>query len=820
MRHLTKLLFVVFITSLITACENTAAPDPIQVLGTPPPVAYFDVYYEATLGADGGDGLLNYRLVTAPEWLKIETINGANPSFKIFGTPVISDREEFDNYENKDEIIEIEVSDGKKVSVARFTVTMARNDAQFEVSNLRMTEGVESEDIYTDNVDDLCDVPDLTSYGAEGEKIYPFPVVISLSAPSESRVIFDIQLITKYDEDESETDKANIRYTRPGRDYVSGTKQIVFKPGVTRCLITLDVYDDYLIEGQEEMVIDSALVEGWVVLPRSISGTMIDNEPQLIFAGGTEYLSEGKTTGDYTFELSESVDYELSVNLELGTGSTVQDEDYQFNPAIIVFPKNTTESSFTVSILDDGDNDVTAVKNDEVLIVDADVSKIFKLESLNITINEWSSNKLTANSDDGAESNSMGVDGDGFVAVLNTELSGGVGPNTDSVILFFDRAGNSTAFTRNLADSIITSATGNETSIKLLVNKRSNLREIFVVLNTDSVVEGAGFGGSDIVVRKYSRIFNDDFYSITWTKQFGSTGDDLATGISVDDKGNLYVYGTTDNSIKSGVINVGAKDAFIYVLDVIGDEVWSGMQGSLNDDIPSGVVISDEFVYLYGSTSGVLGGVSFGGVDSFEAVYKLDGSFQSIRQWGTIFDDYTSDVARMKVSIPFSSKFNTQRWLAGYTQGDLTNNNGVDFNVSAERGSIDGSFLNYEAPSDLVGALMYGDTTVPDRALAIAIAQGLNGGASRGILGGDTQGVLSGELSSGGLDATLLAVESDDELSQVAWRSQFGTAGDDTLIDVAIHGDKKIMALWKASAGNSLFYITPFKVADGAKLVD
>ena len=64
-----------------------------------------------------------------------------------------------------------------------------------------------------------------------------------------------------------------------------------------------------------------------------------------------------------------------------------------------------------------------------------------------------------------------------------------------------------------------------------------------------------------------------------WTRQFGTAAFDLASGVAVDDDGNVYVVGRTE-SVLSGQTSTGGSDAFIRKYNSVGMEVWTRQFGA------------------------------------------------------------------------------------------------------------------------------------------------------------------------------------------------------------------------------------------------
>jgi len=77
--------------------------------------------------------------------------------------------------------------------------------------------------------------------------------------------------------------------------------------------------------------------------------------------------------------------------------------------------------------------------------------------------------------------------------------------------------------------------------------------------------------------------------NIEWSRQFGTTSDDNAAGISVHASG-VYVAGRTDGTLP-GQTNSGGSDAFVRKYDVNGNEVWTRQFGTAVGDRAAGISV-------------------------------------------------------------------------------------------------------------------------------------------------------------------------------------------------------------------------------------
>ncbi|MEQ1920897.1 MAG: SBBP repeat-containing protein [Pyrinomonadaceae bacterium] len=141
---------------------------------------------------------------------------------------------------------------------------------------------------------------------------------------------------------------------------------------------------------------------------------------------------------------------------------------------------------------------------------------------------------------------------------------------------------------------------------------------------------GGSLGSQDAFIRKYDTAGN-----ITWTRQFGTSGFDGANAISVDTLGNSYVAGNTTGAMPGP--GSGALDTFVRKYDTAGNIVWTRQFGSSLDDIPEGISVDPAGIsYVAGSTLGTLPGqASSGGQDAYVRQYDASGTATFTQQFGT-----------------------------------------------------------------------------------------------------------------------------------------------------------------------------------------
>eukprot|EP00971_Amphidinium_carterae_P327843 6459409-Amphidinium_carterae.1 len=110
---------------------------------------------------------------------------------------------------------------------------------------------------------------------------------------------------------------------------------------------------------------------------------------------------------------------------------------------------------------------------------------------------------------------------------------------------------------------------------------------------------------------------------LQWTRQRGTSGMDVATGVAVSVDGQVYVVGYTGGSL-DGQSSAGALDAFLMQYSSNGVLQWTRQKGTSSRDFATDVAVSvDGQVYVAGYTEGSLDGQSSAGfADAFLMQYS------------------------------------------------------------------------------------------------------------------------------------------------------------------------------------------------------
>jgi hypothetical protein len=99
-----------------------------------------------------------------------------------------------------------------------------------------------------------------------------------------------------------------------------------------------------------------------------------------------------------------------------------------------------------------------------------------------------------------------------------------------------------------------------------------------------------GFGGLDIFVAK----LNNADGSVAWATSFGSTGDDAAAAITINEAGQLLVSANVAGPITTGGPSFGDGDVALVSYSVTGTHLWTKILGTTGTDYGSGVAASSD----------------------------------------------------------------------------------------------------------------------------------------------------------------------------------------------------------------------------------
>lgn len=152
--------------------------------------------------------------------------------------------------------------------------------------------------------------------------------------------------------------------------------------------------------------------------------------------------------------------------------------------------------------------------------------------------------------------------------------------------------------------------------------------EVFIAGDTQGDLDGNTSAGlRDIIYTYYT---STGLYQ--WSKQLGTSGDDVARAIASDGMGGLYLTGETNGNLDGEFnANPGIYDLFVSKYDDLGNKLWTRLEGTGLNEYGRGIGVdtnNSSTVYVTGDTQGGLAGsgTNIGGTDAIIVRYDMDGN--------------------------------------------------------------------------------------------------------------------------------------------------------------------------------------------------
>lgn len=259
---------------------------------------------------------------------------------------------------------------------------------------------------------------------------------------------------------------------------------------------------------------------------------------------------------------------------------------------------------------------------------------------------------------------------------------------------------------------------------------------IRVVGRTNGNLSMTSLGGYDAL---YGSVGADGGFSLV---QFGTSGDDAATGMVTLAENIPYISGYTDGTLPDQS-SAGGRDAFLAKFEYNFTPVWMRQFGTSGDDQANGVALNDNSVFVGGSTTGVFPGETLaGGIDAFMASYDVSGNEQWLTQFGTTGDDVVEDVSGTAV-LPMS-------FAVGSTTGV--------FSGETSAGSTDAFAARFDVAGNRLWTDQFGTTGID-----VALGGELDFGLQHLYPVGFVSGALPGQLHAGSRDAFIMKFIQDND---------------------------------------------------------
>ncbi|MCP4134850.1 MAG: hypothetical protein GY754_28000 [bacterium] len=135
---------------------------------------------------------------------------------------------------------------------------------------------------------------------------------------------------------------------------------------------------------------------------------------------------------------------------------------------------------------------------------------------------------------------------------------------------------------------------------------------IYITGSASSSVDGQPYAGNaDLILVKHDPDGNK-----IWTRLMGSSNDDIAYALTIDNSGNIYVVGRTSGS-PDGKTNQGGIDLLLVKYSSDGNKLWTELLGSDKTDIGYAVTLDNSgSICIAGYTGGTFSGTSNPGISA------------------------------------------------------------------------------------------------------------------------------------------------------------------------------------------------------------
>jgi len=318
---------------------------------------------------------------------------------------------------------------------------------------------------------------------------------------------------------------------------------------------------------------------------------------------------------------------------------------------------------------------------------------------------------------------------------LDNNTSSGGGSTPSDIFLVKYNSSGVKQWTQQLGSS------SNERGVAVAVDSSNN---IYVTGYTFGGLDGNTNSGGDTVGADIILVKYNSSGTKQWTRQLGTSSEDVGNGVTVDSSNNIYVSGTTFGGL-DGNTSAGSSDIFLVKFYDNGTKQWTRQLGTSSVDTGNGVTLdSSNNIYVTGNTYGGLdGNTSAGSYDIILVKYNSSGTKQWTRQLGT--SSSGGDFGK-RVSVDNSSNI----YVTGSTYG------GLDGNTSA--GSSDIYLVKYNSSGTKQWTRQLGDST-RDEGNGVTVDS-----IGNIYVTGYTQGGLDGNTNSGVGDIFLLKYNSDGVL--------------------------------------------------------
>jgi len=812
---LARLFFWHLISIFLLGCETELSKEPLELYFVPPSILYIDSPYEDELGASGGNGAYKMRYIQNPELdedeegdfednyidMTIEDVSDTKPAFRLRTLPVLA-ADKWEELSAQKLRYQIELTDGSTTKISDYEVTVEKNTLSFFQENDDVNEGQDEITSFLklnelrNSVAGICkqieDFYPEVKIGDNGETLYPVTFSVRTDAIVSKRTEFHYVIRSNYDESVSERTARNISKARPGVDFLEASRVIVFEAGDINCGGYFYALNDAVIESSEDLEIEFTKSVGALIDISQATKTITlnDDEPT------PNYITDRVTRnrGDNVvvpITLDQVLDKPLHINVTVDSDTTTANSsEFTLSPesGVVIIPAGQLQGSYTINLLEGSIDQQAEVTEDKLISVKTDIDVLLDNDPYIVSLNEWPLNKenstnFIASSKDEQEVIDMSVNslGQVFIALKNeTNLL-----RATASIQRFSRDGTVSDFMETGA-ALIEKNSVNVIPKAIMANIEG---KVVLVANVDGLFSDIHRGEKDFIVAIYSKEEAGTF-SLESVSQFGTEGDDTVTYAVLRNE-ELYVYGSTNGLVFDGVpgfeTNNGGLDGFVYKIAMTNTKVWSRFIGTVNDDVVSGLDASHQNVALLVSKE-----LSDTNIDGYVHTLAVNSGLDKENP-----EDL--EIASLKKENFTNLSYNLDKVSYSILADSDASILESDFTPTLTR---DAQLLSFSASNEKQGNI---EISTDEEDIAVDLE--FLAKEDHAVVGGYTAGEFEGSNKKGidNNDAFISVFDSQDGSTLALKKTlQFGTQGEDRVLNVVGVSEDKFLVLWSENHTSTL----------------
>lgn len=275
------------------------------------------------------------------------------------------------------------------------------------------------------------------------------------------------------------------------------------------------------------------------------------------------------------------------------------------------------------------------------------------------------------------------------------------------------------------------------------------------------------FGPEDVLDEPPQDGPNDLPLELTWTRQFGSAGQDKASSVAFTPKGAVLLAGWTALGADVPGDTLGRTDAFVRRYSGTGEVEWDVQFGSEDSDGVYAAVAADEDAVVAGYSRGALpGAANLGESDAFVSRLGPDGTIMWTEQFGSSGED---------IAYALDEAANGELLVVGYVGASLPGHESL--------GGEDAFWARFDGAGRLLASAQFG-TDKQDIAFSVCAHES----GSFAVAGASAAG-LGGAVHRGKEDA-FVALYRDDGAPM--WSEQFGGPSKDVATSIVCLSDGSV----------------------------